>query len=69
MNWSQVGRTLKIRNVEAAIQLTFYLLGSSVRNGVGRQLPRFGLKTVKLNRISQSDLFSGRWYQVPSNFS
>src|ERR1700716_2583896 len=69
MNWGQVGRTLTIRNLEAAIRLTFYLLGSSVRDGVGRQLHRFGLKTVKLNRISQNDLFSASWSPVLSSNS
>ena len=69
MNWGQVGRTLTIRNLEAAIRLTFYLLGSSVRNGVGRRLHRFGLKTVRLIRISQSDLFSVGWCPVLSGNS
>jgi len=58
MNWSQVGRTLRIQNLEAPIGLTFYLLGSTVRNGVGHQSILFTSWIVQRNRISQSDLFS-----------
>jgi len=69
MNWGQVGRTLTIRNLEAAIRLTFHLLGSSVRNGVGRQLHQFGSNAANLNRISRSDLFSASWSPVLSSNS
>jgi hypothetical protein len=74
MNWSQVGRTLKIRNLEAPVRLTFYLLGSSVPQRIRSPVTPIRFENCEVEsdlpeRFIFGQLEPGSFKQVPAGFS